>query len=379
MGFKFSIVSDVREVLRGNEAMEKGFEDTADSLDELARAAQDSGRRTERALDGVGDGADDASTKLERKFRDAFREVEKDAKKAGDEVGDRLKDGGRDAERSAERVGDAFREAGDEAGSSAREAAASFSGEITDVADLAQETLANAFAGFGPVGAAAGIAAAAGLGALWTSISDNAEASKEVIANMYESMKESGAAYVGEEYVRQAADDIIQGADTAIVSMDRVRETVEATGLSAGTVIRAYAGDAEAMAEVIGTAADKQRELQDEATVANTSQIAQLQDVQDSFDGTNEKLDAAREKYDSWNQVVEAAPEEKTLDVDVNTQPGRMGLGDFYRDVDQRAAQGVTVPVTADLTQADNAFNAFVQRVRRGDATVAVRGIPTAV
>ena len=370
MGFKFSIASDVREVLRNNDAMEKGFEDTADSLDALAREAQKSGDRVERALDDAGDSADDASTKLERKFRDAFRDVEKRAKDAGDAVGDRLKDGGRDAERSAERVGDAFREAGDEAGSSAREAAASFSGEITDVADLAQETLANAFAGFGPVGAAAGIAAAAGLGALWTSISDNAEASKEVVANMYEAMKESGAAYVGEEYVRQAADDIIQGADTAIVSMDRVRETVEATGLSAGTVIRAYAGDAEAMAQVLQVAGDKQRELQDQASAANTSQIAQLQDVQDSFDGTNEKLDAAREKYENWNQVVEAAPTEKVLNMEVNDDPARLGLGNLYRDID--AARPSITP-QLNTVDVDRELALFAGRARATVVTISPR------
>lgn len=361
MGFKFSIVSDVREVLRGNEAMEKGFEDTADSLDELAREAQRSGDKVERSFDDAGDAADDASTKLERKFRDAFREVESDAKKAGDEVGDRLKDGGRDAERSADRVGDAFKEAGDEVGQSARESAASFSGEIGDVADLAQETLANAFAAFGPLGAGAGIAAAAGLGALWTSISENAEASKQIVENMYEAMKEAGAAYVGEDYIRQAADDIIQGADTAIVSMDRVRETVEATGLSAGTVIRAYAGDAEAMAQVLQVAGDKQRELQDEASATNTSQIAQLQDVQDSFDGTNEKLDAAREKYDSWNQVVEAAPTEKVLNMEVNTEPGRMGMGDFYRDIE--SARPAVQP-RVDTTTADREIDEWTRRQR---------------
>jgi phage tail tube protein FII len=367
MAFRFSIVSDVREVVRGNEAMEQGFEDTADSLDELARTAQQKGRQVEQALDRVGDEADDASTKLERKFRDAFREVESGAKKAGDEVGDRLRDGSRKAEDSADRVGDAFKDAGDEVGQSARESAASFSGEIGDVADLAQETLANAFASFGPLGAGAGIAAAAGLGALWTSISDNAESSKQIVENMYEAMKEAGAAYVGEDYVRQAADDIIQGADTAIVSMDRVRETVEATGLSAGTVIRAYAGDAEAMAQVLGTAADKQRELQDEASAANTSQIAQLQDVRDSFDGTNEKLDAAREKYDSWNQVVEAAPTEKVLDMKVNDDPARIGMGNFYRDVEARAAAGVTIPVDADTSDAERKVDALIRRAREAN------------
>lgn len=368
MGFKFSIVSDVREVLRGNEAMEKGFEDTADSLDELARAAQRQGREIGRDFERAGDDVEDVAKGIERRFADAMREVRSDSKKAGDDVGDNLKRGARDAEDSAGRVGDAFKEAGDEAGSSAREAAASFSGEITDIADFAQETLANAFTGFGPVGAAAGLAAAAGLGALWSSISENAEASKQIVADMYESMKESGAGYVAEDYIRQASDDIIQGADEAIVSMDRVRATVEATGLSAGTVIRAYSGDTEAMAQVIGTAADKQRELQDQASATNTSQIMQLQDVQDSFDETNGKLDAARDKFAAWNEVVEAGPDEKTVDIDVNTQPGRMGLGDFSRHVESMRP---TVTPDVDLSAADRKLRDWMSVPRKVGVSVA--------
>lgn len=57
-----------------------------------------------------------------------------------------------------------------EAHSSGKEAAASFGGGFTDVADFVQETAANAFQGFGKLGGAAGLAAAAGIGILTASI-----------------------------------------------------------------------------------------------------------------------------------------------------------------------------------------------------------------
>lgn len=70
----------------------------------------------------------------------------------------------------------------DEANSTAREAAASFDGSAESTADAFQEVAANAFAGFGPAGAAAGIAAAVGLGvalAKLNEISEEINAAKE--------------------------------------------------------------------------------------------------------------------------------------------------------------------------------------------------------
>src|SRR5690349_7362941 len=95
-----------------------------------------------------------AGDKLERTFRD----LAKDADSAGRKVGTNLDDGFDKAKRGA----DDFK---DEANSSLRETAASIS-SVEDGLGAVQEIAANAFVGFGPVGAGAGLVAALGFGLL---------------------------------------------------------------------------------------------------------------------------------------------------------------------------------------------------------------------
>lgn len=159
MAFKISLVSDVREVLRGTKDVEKAFDEVADSLDDLARESKQS--------------ADQAGDSIEREFRDALDKVQRETKDTSRRMGDDLKDGAKEA-------GEGFTDLKDEAKESAREAAASFSGEFTDVADYIQEVLAQALSGFGPVGAAAGIAAAAGVGILLANLEQSVDQANEL-------------------------------------------------------------------------------------------------------------------------------------------------------------------------------------------------------
>ncbi len=103
-------------------------------------------RNLEDALDAAGREGGTSGEQIE----DALEEVSRKANSTGDELKRKIK-GGLD-------------EAGSEAGQSGREAAASFSGGFDGVVDFVQETAANAFSGFGPIGAAAGIAVAAAIG-----------------------------------------------------------------------------------------------------------------------------------------------------------------------------------------------------------------------
>ena len=158
MAFKIQLLSDVAGFIRGADDVTKALDDVADSLDDLARDTKQN--------------AGQAADVLEREFSDAMREVRKDTKDTSRKMGHDLKDGTKEA-------GEGFDDLKDEANQSAKEAAASFSGEFDDVADYIQEVLAQALAGFGPVGAAAGLAAAAGIGFLVSSLQDAAEKAEE--------------------------------------------------------------------------------------------------------------------------------------------------------------------------------------------------------
>lgn len=142
MSIKIKWLSDDADAIRGNKAIKESLEDIVDESDDVAKAFKDA--------------AKDAGWSAER-IEDSLEEVARQANTTGKKIGTELDDGFDKAKRGA----DDFKQ---EAGQSGREAAASFSGGFDDVADFVQETLANAFGGFGPVGAAAGIALAAIVG-----------------------------------------------------------------------------------------------------------------------------------------------------------------------------------------------------------------------
>ncbi len=364
MGFKFSIASDVREVLRGNEAMEQGFEDTADSLDDLAREAQRAGGKVSSELDGVAKDVDSASDKLEKKFRDAFKEVERGAKSAGDEVGDRLKDGSRKAEDGVDRVSESVGEFKDEAKQNFSEVASSFSGGIDGAADLVQGTLGGLAGSLaGPAGLAAGVLAGIG-GAMFTSFQENAANSEQRISDMYQDMIESGNKYVSEGYLKQAVQDIIDSAEGAAISYDDLLKAAETSGISAGDLARAYAGSADDIAAAQAVIADKQDEIRakfDGAPLDGPARqrVAQLQDISNALEDQSGDLDSASAKADLYNEAISAFPSEKRTDVQLFTNQAQEQLDSWTRQVPTVSAQAAI-----DTTQADRDLDAWIRRRR---------------
>lgn len=167
MAIKISLVADVANALGGAEKVADAYEGVQDALDDVAREA----RKTEDALADVGDGtkaAADAGDDMAKKFRDDFDKIRKDAKGAGDGIGKGIDDG---ADKAAAGMDDLK----DEAAGTSREMAASFDGSVDSLAEGLQEVAANAFAGFGPAGAAAGLAVAAGIGIAISKLTEYAE------------------------------------------------------------------------------------------------------------------------------------------------------------------------------------------------------------
>lgn len=382
MAFRISFVSDVREVLRGNEAMEKGFDQTADSLDDLARESKSTGDKIAKSLDDAGDSAKDAGNKierelesatkeagneaekLERKFRDAFDDVTRQSKKAGDDVGDNIKKGTREAE-------DGLSNFKDEANETARESAASFDGSADSIVDSFQEVAANAFGGFGPAAAVAGLAMAAGIGALWSSINENSETSKQVVSDMYQDMIESGQKFVSEQYLQQAIQDIIDSAEGAAISYEDLQEIAELTGISAADLARAYAGSAEDIVSAQQQIADKQDEIREKfgnSPLDDNARhtVGRLTDVSNALDDVAERTDTASAKASLYGEAVAGLPSKKVTDLEVNTQPGRMGMGDFYRDPNLFGRRSVDVGMNpqASTQQFQNEADRAARSVR---------------
>lgn len=213
MGKPISIdfAADTRQVIRETDNLAEAFGDVATSLDDLGRDSAKSGEKVEdsvkdaaKSVDKLEDALDDggdAAKKMDKTVSRAFESMEDEAKLAAKGTRSAAQDAFQDIERDAkdtgravERgLGDGFdgasegvQELGEEAAGEAREMASSFDGSIESVAEMFQSLAANAFAGFGPAGAAAGLAAAVGLGMAISKLQESAEVNTEAKTSMAE-------------------------------------------------------------------------------------------------------------------------------------------------------------------------------------------------
>ncbi|QXE28553.1 hypothetical protein [Microbacterium paraoxydans] len=146
-----------------------------DDIKDALRGMGLSARQAERAVEGVGDGLKDAGRDGERALdgiEDSLRDVQRRSEDAFDDIGDSSARGFQKAEEGVKGLKD-------EAMQSARETAASFDGSFESIAELGQEVAANAFADFGPAGAAAGLAVAAAAGVMVNHFNEVQEAADE--------------------------------------------------------------------------------------------------------------------------------------------------------------------------------------------------------
>lgn len=149
---KFSILSDVAKF---------DTDKPAKGLDDLADSAEDAGKKVDRAFDKIAASSKASLGKVDRAAHDAEKGL------------------------------DEFK---DEAAGTSREAAASFQG-VEDGLSAVQEVAANAFAGFGPAGAAAGLLAAGGIGLVFSGLqksADAANAAKDRVIGLAQAIQEAG-------------------------------------------------------------------------------------------------------------------------------------------------------------------------------------------
>jgi hypothetical protein len=345
------IVSDVAGFLRGTKDVEGALDDVADSLDDLSREAQNAGDDAGRALsDGIEDGARDAekalddvgksdgldrvgenaeqaakevetaAEKMERSFKDAFDTAKKESDGASKKIGTDSRKGFDDASEGA-------REFKDEANSTARESAASFDGSAASITDTFQEIAANAFAGFGPAGAAAGLAAAAGIGLVVSAFDKSKERAQELRDRIGEIRDGLVAVRVdGEPALGQVAErirDIISETDEGAVNLDKLTDAAE--GLSKvdfQEFLRGVAGGDPATLEgLIKAEEDYQAALRrtgEDSTLLgkllfqrHTEEFQNSLDRQKLLEGEQEALSAADTERLRQSEEILAAEEER--------------------------------------------------------------------
>lgn len=245
MPFKWTLMADVSQVIKGTADVGQAIDEVADSLDALGK-------------DGAKE-ADDAAHKLESSFKEAFDKVQDQTKQTGRKLGDDVSDGARKA---AGGVSDMK----DEARQSVRETAASFS-DVTDALDLVQEIAANAFVGFGPAGMAAGALAAIGIGMVKAQLDRSKEEADDFVEKVHEmsaALRETGGVA---ETIADSMDDIVDEKEWyefwQKIPLDRLqlwKQAVDEVGVSWSDVLAASGGDLEAYDRVVQTTLKNQTE-----------------------------------------------------------------------------------------------------------------------
>lgn len=214
-------------------------------LDKGAREFDQLGDAGKAALDKLDDGVDRAGKNLRdyaddardaaRKIKGAFDDIADASRKSTDDVDDDLDD--------AKRGLDDFK---DEAAGSGREAAASFGGGFDDITGFVQETAANAFSGFGPLGAAAGVAAAIGIGVITKAFGDAKESAEEARQSVSDWVQAfvDGLGEIQEATIQSKLQEFAQDGAKQLTEYSQAARDA---GVSVTDFVRAKAGDLKAV------------------------------------------------------------------------------------------------------------------------------------
>lgn len=210
-----------------------GIESTEDALNKVAHTLDDLGK----------DGSKDIE-KVEKSLTELDRESVRTGESMKKNVGRKTRDATDDAKAGMDDLKQ-------ESAQTAKETAQSFDGSTESIVGMFQEISAQAFAGFGPAGAAAGVAAAVGIGAVSaviTKIEEDAKASKARIGELASEMIDAGGVgQVSLNYVSEELKKILTNGGEGAKSLDEVKKAAKTAGVSVGTVAMAYSGNEKAL------------------------------------------------------------------------------------------------------------------------------------
>jgi hypothetical protein len=354
-------------VVRGAGDIADAFDEVSDALVDVAKASdksagkvEDSAKDAAKSLDKTGDAADD----LERKMKDAFDGVSDAARKSGKDVGDSTKKGFKEAEGGLKD----FRE---ESNSTAKESAASFDGSAESILDSFQEVAANAFAGFGPAGAAAGLAVAVGMGIAISAMQDTAEKAteaKQKAVDMVDSIKEAGGDLANMDLAdkiiswgREVIEDnwITFWADESSTNFQEIAKHAKTMGINVSDAIRGASGSAEDSRRILDATAQTYQDLNREierGTSANEDGMIVLDESAAAAKRKRDALDQLRGKAEENIKVTGDAVDIYNIETDAlkGTEEAAKRAADAVKE--KADASSAAADAAIDLTDAENAY-----------------------
>lgn len=297
-GISIGVASDTREFAKGiKSGVIEPLEDAGKALDDVARDGDNAGDKLETAMSKAASETSDfkreqveAGKTLQRVTNDAEKDykslgdvIERESKSAGKSLGKNIKGGTDDAR-------EGLKDFKDESASTAREAAASFDGSAESIGDAFQEVAANALGGFGPLGAAAGIGVAIGVGAGFAQIEERAQQMEQLVGDLFDDMIQSGNAYASAEFINSKIADIVKEMANDQAKSNELSEDSVRLGLSQQTLLRAQAGDQEALNAAI--------------QAENDAHAAAIQKINESSVSTTQKRAAVGEENQEHQTTI---------------------------------------------------------------------------
>ena len=289
-------LDDVKGADPGLHAVTRQAQDAGRALDDLdgTRAADD--------LDTVGRSARDTGDDL-GKLQTESKETARKVDDAFDAIARSSRTSSRKVDDDTDRVKESFNEVGEEARSTGREMAASFTGSADDIFGAIQELGANAGAAFGPVGDGLALALGAGLGIFFADWQKKREKLEEDVQTFTQALVE-GSGRLTEEFLNQ---------QIAAIDPDKLKDLAKAAqdaAVPVRDVIRAYAGDPEAIARVTGKldeagkALAAQGDSADAAGIQNAEYNAAVSKVRDELGITTEALGKSQTAYELMKDAM---------------------------------------------------------------------------
>lgn len=322
---------------------------------DVAKGAKDGERALENLEDAVRDAGSGGAKGLE-KLEDELKDVQRQSERT-----DRsLDDMGGTSNRSFDQASENVRNFKSEAVQNLSEVASSWEGDLQGMADGVQGLtggLASALTpGIGIPVAVLGAAAAA----FFANWQQAAEDSEQRISDMYAAFIESGTSFVSEDQIakaiREIQDDTAKWADA--------QQRVKDTGTDIGTVLRAMAGDQNAIATVHAEYV-RQRDLEiekirqagygieEEATAIDAANakfgeqvewISQIQrDTNTAVDKANAYRDALNQSLITAQQLAAAVNGIQNRSIEIGVKVNDAAFASWWASAQRRAAQGITV------------------------------------
>ncbi|MFE6733427.1 hypothetical protein [Microbacterium sp. NPDC057650] len=426
-GFEVRILSDTEPFERGiRDGIIDPLDDADKALEQLGDAAEDAGRSGGRGLERIGDEAKDAERGIDR-LADSTEDAGRDGARAIDRLEDALKDAQRQAgktedavddigehgSRGLSRARDAAGEVTQEIGQNLGEAVSSVRENLSDLGQVGQDTLgglAATLAGTGSAGGIAGAAAVAagavGLGLVTAELQKQQEQVqhlKKYFADAWQEAVEGGQKYISAATIIGEMNDIQFNPDR----VDEYRELmkdVNTLGLDRTTILRAAAGDEDALNQVMQQSNALLKDNRDQIKKGNEEgygsgeRLMELSDEQVALKNANDKwrdrsnifselkaraAEAGKTMYeyvtgvgvatgatDDLGNAIYRLPDNTEVVVDAKTQQANTDVDAFEKNV--QGVKDKNVTVTARTYVDDSAYKAFVQRMR--DTTIKIKG-----